>query len=260
MALERNDVAFTAAETADFRTDLGIRSVPYLGTALTSHKYTGSNLAFDLALAADGGPTVPAWPTVPSDATGVELWGSTSAAADGIAFAPRSAVLANTGVLATNTATNKGASGSTAVVHVLAGAHITIPFATQGAVPAGWRVALLETAGIKLQGRYISAAANLPYKIGGTEEFRLVGAGGQQLLPVATTAKFPVGYVGCVMQVIGAGVRFTLDGSTTGAAVGDILAPGIYYVDETRHGVSLAAMKIWLPASTFVVGHSLIAA
>lgn len=233
------------------------QNLPGMGSALTAYKYTGSNLAFDLSLDPNGGPTIPAWPTVPADAIGMEIWSSSSTAGDGIAFALRSGILSNTGVLATNAAANKGTSGSQPSRFTDAFSHMVLPFQAVGAVPTTWRLALLVTAGQKLQGRYISQAAGFPYLMAGAEEFLLVGAGGQQQLPTATPAKFPSGYCGAVFQVIGAGVRFTLDGSSTGAAVGDILAPGTYWVDQAKHGVSLAALKIWLPASTFIVGSAL---
>lgn len=233
------------------------QNLPGMGSALTAFKYTGSNLTFDLSLDPNGGPTVPAWPTVPADAVGMEIWSSSSTAGDGLAFALRSGILSNTGVLATNAAANKGTSGSQPSRFTDAFSHMVLPFQAVRVVPTTWRFALLVTAGQKLQGRYISQAAGFPYLMAGAEEFLLVGAGAQQTLPTGTAAKFPSGYCGAVFQVIGAGVRFTMDGSSTGAAVGDILAPGTYWVDQAKHGVSLAALKIWLPSGTFIVGSSL---
>lgn len=233
-------------------------AAPGMGGALVPYKYTGSNLTFDVTLAALGAPTAPAWPTQPADAIAVELWASSDAAADGIAFAVRSGQLSNTGVLATNTSNNIGTTGSLPSRYAVAGAHIVVPLSAVGAAPGStWRVAYLTTAGIKLQGRYISQASNFPYLCGAVEEFLLVGAGAVVQLPTATANKFPTGYSGAVIQVIGAGVRMTVDGTAPTAALGDIVAPGVYNVDQTRHGVSLAAIKFYLPASTFLVGHSL---
>lgn len=233
------------------------QAMPGMGSALTAYKYTGSNLTFDLALDPSGNATVPAWPTVPADAVGMEVWSSSATAGDGLAFAIRASILSATGVIATNTANNKGTSGSQPSRHTEATAHMVLPFQTVGAVPSTWRFAQLQNSGQKIQGRYISQAAGFPYLMAGAEEFLVVGAANVYQLPTGTAAKFPTGYCGAVIQVIGNAVRFTMDGSNPGAAVGDVLAAGTYWVDQAKHGVSLAALKFWLPSSTFLVGSSL---
>lgn len=237
------------------------QSLPGLGNPLTALRYTGAH--FSLAMTATGAPTVPAFPTVPADAVAIEVWASSTAASDGIAFAPRSGQLANDGGgLVPNTSINTGASSNNPNRHVVAGAHMVIPLPSTGAaIPAGWRFAILNTSTLTMQGRYVSAAANLPYRIGGTEEFRSIGAGAVFDMNNHTSvpARFPVGYVGCVLQVIGAGVRCTLDGTAPAVAVGDIIAPGAYLIDEARHGISLAALRWFLPSGTFLIGHALIA-
>lgn len=233
------------------------QNLPGMGSALTAYKYTGSNLSFDLSLDATGNATVPAWPTVPADAVGMEVWSSSTTAGDGIAFALRAGILSGTGVLATNAANNKGASGSQPSRFTDASTHMVLPFQTVGAVPSTWRFALLVTSGQKLQGRYISQAAGFPYLMAGAEEFLVVGTANIFTLPTGTAAKFPSGYCGAVIQVIGSGVRFTMDGSAPGAAVGDLIAAGTYWVDQAKHGVSLAALRFWMPSGTFLVGSSL---
>lgn len=233
------------------------QNLPGMGSALTAFKYTGSSLNFDLNFDPSGNPTVPAWPTAPADAVGMEVWSSSSTAGDGFAFALRASILSSTGVIATNTATNKGTSGSQPSRFTLADAHMVLPFQVVGTVPTTWRFAQLQNSGQKLQGRYISQAAGFPYLMAGAEEFLVVGNGNVFTLPTGTAAKFPSGYCGAVFQVIGAGVRFTMDGSAPGAAVGDPLAVGTYWVDQAKHGVSLAALRFWMPSSTFLVGSSL---
>lgn len=235
-------------------------ALPSVGSPIVGYKYTGSSLNFDLTLAALGAPTVPTFPTVPADAVAIEVWAASDSVADGVAFACRSGQISNTGVLATNTSNNIGTTGSVPSQFVVGGARMVIPLPSVGAaIPAGWRFSALNTV-TKMQGRYLSQAALYPYFIGGTEEFLLVGAGAQTQLPFATAAKFPINYVGARFQVIGAGVRFTLDGSTPAAAVGDFLPAGVYYIDQAKHGVSIAALKFYQPASTFIVGNSLLAA
>lgn len=234
------------------------QAMPGMGSALTSYKYTGSNLTFDLSMDPNGGPTVPAWPTVPADAVGMEIWSSSATSGDGLAFALRPSILSNTGVIATNTAANKGASGSQPSRFTTETNHMILPFQAVGVVPTTWRLAQLQTAGQKLQGRYISQSAGFPYLMAGAEEFLVVGSANVSTLPTGTAAKFPTGYCGAVFQVIGAGVRFTMDGSAPGAAVGDVLAAGAtYWVDQSKHGVSLAALRFWTPSGTFLVGSSL---
>lgn len=230
------------------------QNLPGSGNAMTAYKYTGA--AFDIPLTALGAPTAPAFPTVPADAVGMEVWSSSSAAADGIAFAASAGVLSNTGNLATNTSNNLGTTGSAPVRCVQNNGHMVLPFYTAGAVPAAWRFAFLTTAGQKLQGRYISKAAGFPYMMLSTVDTLLVGADAQQTLPTGTAAKFPTGFSAFFFQVFGGSIRFTMDGTVTTAALGDILAPGNYYFDQARHGVSAAALKIWMPTGTFLFGHA----
>lgn len=234
-------------------------SLPSFGGPIAAYKYTGA--VIDMAFAALGAPTVASFPSVPTDAVGVELWANSDSAGNGLAFAVRSGQLSNTGVLATNTSTNTGASGSLPSQFVISGSRMVIPLPSVGAaIPSGWRFAGLNTDSMRLQGRYIAEATAFPYLATATEELLLIGAGASQQLPFGTAAKFPTGYVGAKFQVIGAGMRFTLDGTVPTATLGDFLPAGVYVVDQAVNGISLSALRVYMPSSTFIVGISLMGA
>lgn len=252
--------AATRALRAQMGTALSVsnRSILAGGTPASPYKVTGPYL--DLGLTTEAAPTVATWPTIPADAVAVELFPAaiTVGPSDGFAFAIRSGILGNTGVLATNTANHTGATGTVPSRHVLGAQSMRLFLPARGVTPpATWRFALLNTNGIRMQGHFLSDANLLPYSMTATEEFLLVGANAQLTFPALTAAKFPSGYTAVVFQVIGTGVRYTTDGTATGAGTGRVLPAGIYDWDEVLHGVSFAAVKIYLPNGTFVVGHAI---
>lgn len=238
------------------------QNMPAFGNALTPYKYTGTQFA--VALDPSGRAVTIGSPTVPADAVAMELWSANNiGASDYLFWASRASVLAsdNTGVAATdltsNTAKNNGSSGSAPQRFVVSGAHFILPFNTVGAVPTGWRFARGST-GLLTFARFLSSSSNFPYLAAGTEEFIVVGANNVQQMPTATAAKFPTGYSAAVFQVIGGSIRMTSDGNDPTSSSGDIIAAGTYYVDQSVHGLSLAALKFYMSTGTFIVGHSLI--
>jgi hypothetical protein len=237
------------------------QNMPAFGNALTPYKYTGTQFA--VALDPSGRAVTIGSPTVPADAVAMELWSANNVgASDYLFWASRSAVLAgdNTGNnandLISNTAKNNGSSGSAPQRFVVNGAHFILPFNTVGTAPTGWRFARGST-GLLTFARFLASSSNFPYLAAGTEEFIVVGANNVQQMPTGTAAKFPTGYGAAVFQVIGGAVRMTSDGTDPTSSNGDLVAAGTYYVDQSAHGLSLAALKFYMSTGTFIVGHSL---
>lgn len=226
------------------------QALPGVGTPLTLYKYSGA--VIDFGLPSDGGPAVVTFPTVPTDAVALELWVNASAADDYLFAALVGGRLASTGVLATNISANLLACRS-----VVSGNHMVLPLQTVGVIPATWRFAGSKS-GSRIQGRFISQAAALPYLMGSTTEIVMTGAGASQQLPFSDTNRFPVGTNACTFQILGPGpVRMTMDGTVPTATVGDVLQPGTYLIDMARHGLALSALRFFMPAGTNLVGHSL---
>lgn len=224
-----------------------------LGSAITPYKYSGGFI--DFALDTTGNPTVGTFSSVPTDAVAVELWVNANGASDYLFANTASGVLSATGVIGTNITANLAAVRS-----VASGAHMTVPFVTVGTVPTTLRFAG-GVSGARCQGRYISQSSGFPYLLGSTTQFQLTGAGAQQQMPFNSAGIFPVGYAGAWFQVIGSGAaRFTIDGTATSATLGDILPLGTYYIDQAKHGISLAALRIWLPTGVNIIGNSLVTA
>lgn len=238
------------------------QNMPAFGNALTPYKYTGTQFA--VALDASGRAVTIGSPTVPADAVAMELWSANNVgASDYLFWASRASVLAsdNTGNnandLISNTAKNNGGSGASPQRFVVSGAHFILPFNVVGTVPTGWRFARGST-GLLTWARFIASSTNFPYLAAGTEEFIMAGSNSVLQMPVATAAKFPTGYNAVVFQVIGGPIRMTSDGTDPTNSTADIIPAGTYYVDQSAHGLSLAALKFYMPNSSFIVGHSLI--
>lgn len=229
-----------------------------VGNALSPWKFGGSTFA--IALNAGGRAVTFGTPTVPSDATAIRVEPHTFGATDYLFWASRAAILANdnTGVDATDLSSNiaKNLGGSNVPNwHVMNGEYMILPFEAAGVIPATWRLSRGYTGG--LCAATFVTGANFPYLMAGSEEFLLVGANGVLQMPTATAAKFPVGYNAAMVQVIGTGVRYTLDGTDPTSSFGFLLPAGKYLMDQDRHGLSLAAAKFYMPSTSFMVGHSL---
>ena len=258
MTIAVSGVSATPAQLSKLRSDLlagtgRAGNVTHIGESLTRYRYSGAQI--DFALAADGGPNVVTFPSTPADAVGIEVWLNANGSTDYLFMAMVGGRLANVANLANNVAANLAACR-----YVTSGAHMVIPFVTKGTNPSTLRFAT-GNASSRIQGRFISDASMFPYLTGSTTEFVLTGAGASQQLPYTDTGRFPAGYVGTVLQVLGSGVaRFTIDGTVPTATVGDILVPGTYVIDTLATGIALSALRIYLPTGTNVVGHSLMAA
>lgn len=225
-----------------------------LGTALTQYKYTGGFIDFPTDVngnATAGGGT--AWSAPPSDAVAVEVWMNSNGATDYLFTSTQSGILTAAGVIATNITNNLAASR-----WVTAGQHLLIPLSTVGSIPAGFRFATGISGG-RVQGRYVAQSTGFPYLLGSATQFTVTGAGASAQLPFNSGATFPAGYSAVVFQVVGSGLaRFTIDGTTPTAILGDILPPGAYLIDLALHGIALSALRIFLPAGLNVVGNSLV--
>lgn len=259
----------TAAQLAEiFHAITGFNRSPLPGASVPMDFPSTGDL-IDLPLTADGVPTAPAWPSTPADAVALRLWTNGSAVDDGLAIAVRSAILSNAGggaPLASNTSINRGALDNASAVrqpsrNTSNGGYIVMPLPAKGAaVPATWRLALLNTNGIRLRGHFIPESSGFPYLMTCTEEFLLSGTASVNAFtfPVATAAKFPAGYKAVAFQVIGAGALMTVDGKagTPTSSIGIPLPEGRYLWDQAAHKIALSAVKFWLPQNTSVVGHA----
>lgn len=258
--------AATAAQIANLHHSTAVGNRSILSTNAASKPafpFKTLGAPASIALNAAGSPTdSTGFPAVPANAVAVVLWPGSNTAGDAIFFACRSGILANLGggtPLATNTAANlSGTGGVPSRRAMVGGAPLVIPLPSKGAAfPAGWRYALGQTAGVTVNVAFLDEANAQPYIFTATEEFLLTGAGGAALtLPVATAAKFPVGYKAVSFEVVGPGVKATFDSTAPTAALGWPLIPGTYDIDETQHGVSLAAIKVFAPTGSFVVGQA----
>lgn len=255
MSIQVSGVAATAAQLRNLRNSQARAAADFQNFAVPLMRYKRTGTMTDFGLPADGGAAVVTFPTVPADAIGIEVWLNQTGSTDYLFAALVGGRLSNTGVLASNVAANLAACRS-----VTNGAHMVLPFVTLGALPSTFRFAS-GNASSRIQGAFITAASNWPYLCGSTTEFVMTGAAGSQQLPYTDTGRFPVGYVGAVLQVVGSGVaRFTVDGTIPSATVGDILAPGTYFIDLDADGIALSALRIYLPTGTNIVGNSLMSA
>lgn len=253
MTIQKAGVALTVTELAQLRADAGLfEAPPGMGSLMTPYVYTGSQV--DGVGVDTGNAIAPTWGTVPADAVGVEVWVNGNAADDYLFWATNSGALSSTGTLATNITANLAANR-----FVASGQSAVIPFQTLGTVPASLRLAVGKT-GARFQARFIGAASqNFPYRLATNVPFSLTGAGASQLLPTANATFFPAGYKAVQFQLLGSGVaRMTTDGSTPTATVGRILPAGTYLIDEDRMGVSIAAVRLFLPSGLNVAGNALV--
>lgn len=227
------------------------QALPGVGTPLTLYKYSGAII--DFGLPGDGGPAVVTFPTVPADAVALELWVNASASDDYLFVALVGGRLSNTGVLATNIAANL-----LACRNVASGQHMVLPLQTPGVIPSTFRFAGSK-ASTRIQGRFISQSSSFPHLLGSTTEFVVTGGGASVQLPFSDTNRFPVGAQdACTFQILGPGpVRMTIDGTAASATVGDVLQPGTYYLDASRHGLAISALRLFPPTGTNIVGNSL---
>lgn len=226
-------------------------SLPWSGNAIAPWRYTGS--VFDFAAdGTNGAAVVPTLGTVPADACAVEMWVNGNAADDYIFVTTVLGQLAATGAFATNISANL-----LAVRWAASGAHIIIPFLTLGSAPT-LRVATGK-AGARIQGRFLAAGSGYPYLLGSVTNNVLTGAGAVQQLAFSDASRFPVGYCGALIQVLGTGpARAYWDGTAPSATTGDLLPIGTYLVDQALHGVPLSALRFFLPSGTNLVAHSLV--
>lgn len=236
------------------------RPISYLGSPIAKWKSSGTD--FDFALSADGGPTVGTFGTVPADAIALEVWSDGAASDDYVFWSSRSGQLSNVGVLATNISNNLGATNPNR--YVSSGQHQIIPLQAVGSIGAALRFAGGK-ASARCQGRFITQSSGLPYLLanssGSSEEFVLSGAGASQQLPYNNTAKFPAGYTGCFFQVVGSGgIRARWDGSAPTALFGELLSNGYYWIDTSKHGISLSALRLYMPSGTRIIGNALVSA
>lgn len=228
------------------------QDIKHFGTAAAPFVNTGAFIDFEATSGGTGNALVGPWGSVPADACAVELWVNGTAVDDYMFFATETGRVAQLGNFAANNAANLLAAR-----WVSSGAHAIIPFANVGTVPTTLRLAVGKTPA-RIQGRWLSSSQGFPYLLASPTMHLLTGASGVLQFNVASTAQFPVGYVGNVFQVLGTGpVRYTRDGTTPSVTQGDILPTGTYYFDQNRHGVSLAALKFYLPAGTNILGNSL---
>lgn len=228
------------------------QGLQWSGNALVPWKYSGTLFDFDATATNTGNAVVPTLGTVPTDAVAIEMWVNGNAADDYIFATTVAGQLGATGVFATNITANLAA-----VRWAASGQHIIIPFSTVGTAPT-LRVATGK-ASARIQGRFISQAAGYPYLLGSATNSILTGAGAQQQFAFSDLSRFPVGYCGVIMQVLGSGVaRMTTDGTVATATVGDIIPAGAYLIDQALHGVSIAALKMFLPVGVNVYAHSLV--
>lgn len=256
MPLQRNGVNLNATGLADMRSDLGIaRDVPGIGEPLTIFRYTGSDV--DVALPADGTPAdlTASFSSVPADAVGIEVMLSNTGGTDYLFSALTAGRLNTAGAdLAARTAANL-----LACRWVANGDKMVLPFVTKGVIPTTWRWASGSSSASRLQARYISdASLRMPYLMASTTEVVLTGAAASQIPPHTDTNRFPAGWSAFQFQVLGGAARMRFDGGVPTATFGHVLQPGRqYYLDPTRHGISIAALRLFLPVGVNVVGHSL---
>lgn len=227
-------------------------SQKWLGNVLTPWKYSGPLMNFDATAADTGNPVVLTTGTVPSDAVAVEMWVNGNASDDYLFTAVNSGILSATGVIASNVTANLLNTRFTAN-----GDHIIIPFSTIGVAPSTIRVATGKAAA-RCQGRFISQAAGLPYMLASTTQDKLVGAAASIQLNFGSATIYPTGYSAAIFQIVGPGpVRCTFDGSAPTATAGDILLPGTYLLDFALHGISITALRFFLPTGSNIVSHTL---
>lgn len=227
------------------------QSLPWIGNPLVPWKYTGAVFDFDGTATNTGNAVVPTLGTVPADAIGVEMWVNGNAADDYIFATTVAGQLGLTGVFATNITANLAA-----VRWAASGQHIVIPFMTAGVAPT-LRVATGKTSA-RIQGRFISQSAGMPYLLSSMTNSILIGAGASQQFAYTDPSRFPAGYCGVIMQVLGAGpMRITIDGTAVSSTTGDLIPPGVYLIDQALHGISLAALRMYLPVGTNVYAHAI---
>lgn len=231
-------------------------SIPGLGSPINLFKTSGTD--FDFALENTGNPTVGTWGTVPADACAIEFWSNGTASDDVIYWATRSGNLSSTGNLATNLANNDGATNPAR--RLSSGEHVVLPLTTTGTVDALFRFAGGK-AGARMQGRFLSANSRFPYRLNSNTEAVIAGAGASAQLPFTDTSRFPAGTIGVTLQIKGAGgVRARYDGGVPSASFGDLLPNGNYFIDYARHGVSVSALRLFVPANTWIIANALKAA
>lgn len=256
MTIQKSGVALNATGLADMRADLGVsRDVPGIGEAVTLYRYTGSDI--DVALPADGtaADLTSSFSSVPADAIGIEVMLSNTGATDYLFNALVGGRLNSAGAdLAARTAANL-----LACRWVANGDKLVLPFVTKGAIPTTWRFASGSASASRLQARYISdASLRMPYLMGSTTEVVLTGANGSQIPPHTDTGRFPAGWSAFQFQILGGAARLRFDGGVPTAGFGHVLQPGRQYLlDPTRHGISIAAFRLFLPTGVNLVGHSL---
>ena len=256
MTIQSNGVALNATRLADMRADLGIaRDIPGLGVGVTNFRYTGTDV--DVGLDATGGPNdvTSSFSSVPADAVGIEVMLSNTGASDYLFWAGVGGRLNTAGAdLAAKTAANL-----LACRWVAGGATLVLPFVTKGVIPTTWRFAAGGAASPRLQARYISdASLRRPYLMGTTTEVVLTGANSSQIPPHTDTGRFPAGWSAFQFQVLGGAARLRFDGGVPTATFGHVLQPGMQYLmDPTRHGISIAAFRVFLPTGVNLTGNSL---
>lgn len=227
-------------------------NLPWSGNALAPWRYTGTVFDFAADGSGTGAAVVPTLGTVPTDACAVEMWVNGNAADDYIFVTTVLGQLASAGSYASNIAANL-----LAVRWAASGAHIIIPFVTVGTAPT-LRVATGK-ASARIQGRFLASGSGYPYLLGSVTNNVLTGAGGVQQLAYTDASRFPTGYCGALIQVLGTGpARAYWDGTAPTSTTGDLIAPGTYLIDQALHGVALSALRFYLASGTNIVAHSLV--
>ena len=228
------------------------QGLTWMGNAPAPYKYTGTWFDFDGG-GATGNAVVGTWGTVPTDAVAVELWVNGTAATDYLFTATDVGRLSATGVTATNTTANLAATR-----WVASGQHLIIPFATVGTIPTTLRLAV-GAAGLRIQGRFLAQSSGFPYLLANATTQALTGAGASQSPNVGGATFLNTGYCGAVMHINGTTpARVTWDGTTPTATLGDILPAGTYLIDQSRHGISLASLRLFLASGTNAIFNSLV--
>lgn len=231
------------------------QSLPHFGTALMAYKYSGALIDFALS-DANGGAHAFSFTGVPTDATALELWVNANGSTDYLFMRHLGGTLSNTGVLASNITANLAGQAR----WVASGAHMVIPLQTVGAVPSTLRFAFGVASGARVQGRYISSGAGFPYALASTTEDVFTGAAAQVQLVFASGTKYPqlTATVGVIMQIYGsAPARITIDGTAASATNGDMVPAGTYLIDFAKMGISITALRIFLPTGTNIISNAL---
>jgi hypothetical protein len=226
-----------------------------LGGVLTNWLYTGTQFDFLADASGTGNAVVPVVGTVPTDAVAMELQVNGNAVDDYLFVTTTNSGLAAAGNFAANIALNV-----LNVRYVTNGQPMVVPLLAVGTALTAPRVATGK-ASARCQGRWISQSSNLPYLLGSTTADLLTGANSQQQFTFGSSTKYPAGYSAILMQVLGPGpIRIYTDGTAVTSTTGFLLGPGTYLVDFAKHGISMAALKMYLPTGTNVVSNALMPA